>query len=56
MIRLNIQDPVGNAFAKVYDLALTPSFALFDGKGALLARRTGMVDSAWVAGILERGS
>lgn len=53
VIRLNIQDPVGRAFAEAYDLALTPSFALFDSGGALLDRRTGVVDSAWLAGLLE---
>ena len=45
IIRLNIQEEVGQELAPVYGFAFTPTFIFFDGDGNELWREVGGLDA-----------
>jgi thioredoxin 1 len=49
VIRVNIQDPPGQALAGLYQFEFTPTFVLFDGEGREVLRQVGAVDPAAVS-------
>jgi thioredoxin 1 len=48
VIRVNVQDPVGQALAGLYRFEFTPTFVLFDAEGRELLRQVGAIDPAAV--------
>ena len=56
IIRLNIQDPVGEALLERFEFRFTPTFILFNGAGDELQRWVDMIDSNEVHDLLEAGS
>ena len=56
VIRLNIQEPAGEALLKRYDFRFTPTFIFFDGDGEELQRWVGGIYSAEVKELLEDGA
>jgi len=53
VIRLNVQDPAGEALLKRFGFRFTPTFIFFDGAGDELRRWVGAIDSAKVRHLLE---
>ena len=56
VIRLNIQEPAGEALLERYDFRFTPTFIFFDGEGEELQRWVGGIYSAEVKELLEDGA
>ena len=56
VIRLNIQEPAGEALLERYDFRFTPTFIFFDGDGEELQRWVGGIYSAEVKELLEDGA
>ncbi|MEE9216542.1 MAG: thioredoxin family protein [Anaerolineales bacterium] len=56
VIRLNIQDPAGEALLERYEFRFTPTFIFFDGAGEELQRWVGAIYSAEVRELLEDGA
>ncbi len=44
IVRVNIQDPVGQQLAPVYHFQYTPTFIFFDARGRELWRTIGEID------------
>lgn len=55
VIRLNIQEPAGEALLERYDFRFTPTFIFFDENGEELQRWVGGIYSAEVKELLEDG-
>jgi thioredoxin-related protein len=53
IIRLNIQEEVGQELAPVYGFEFTPTFIFFDGNGVELWRQVGGLDTQRVRESLE---
>ncbi len=53
VIRLNIQEPAGEALLERYDFRFTPTFIFFDENGEELQRWVGGIYSAEVKELLE---
>ena len=53
VIRLNVQDPAGEALLERFGFRFTPTFIFFDGAGVELQRWVGAIDSAEVRQLLE---
>ncbi len=56
VIRLNIQEPAGEALLERYDFRFTPTFIFFDEDGEELQRWVGGIYSAEVKELLEDGA
>ncbi len=56
VIRLNVQEPAGEALLERYDFRFTPTFIFFDENGEELQRWVGGIYSAEVKELLEDGS
>jgi len=56
VIRLNIQEPAGEALLERYDFRFTPTFIFFDENGEELQRWVGGIYSAEVKELLEDGA
>ncbi len=56
VIRLNIQEPAGEALLERYDFRFTPTFIFFDGDGEELQRWEGAILSTEVRELLEDGA
>jgi len=56
VIRLNIQEPAGEALLERYDFRFTPTFIFFDEDGKELQRWVGGIYSAEVKELLEEGA
>ena len=56
VIRLNIQEPAGQALLERYDFRFTPTFIFFDENGEELQRWVGGIYSAEVKELLEDGA
>ena len=56
IIRLNIQDPEGEALLERFGFRFTPTFIFFNEAGDELERWVGAIDSAEVRQLLEDGS
>lgn len=53
VLRLNVQDPSGQALAKSYGFEFTPTFILLDGDGRELWRSVYALDPARLRALLE---
>ncbi len=53
IIRLNIQEEVGEELAPVYGFEFTPTFIYFDGNGVELWREVGGLDTQRVRESIE---
>ncbi len=53
VIRLNVQDPAGEALLERYGFRFTPTFIFFDGAGDELQRWVGAIDSAEVRQLMQ---
>jgi thioredoxin-related protein len=53
VIRLNVQDPVGEALLERYGFRFTPTFIFFDGAGDEIQRWVGAIDSVEVRQLLQ---
>jgi thioredoxin-related protein len=49
VLRVNVQDPAGQALAEEYGFRATPTFIFFDAQGEELWRSVGSLDAAQVA-------
>lgn len=56
IIRLNIQDPVGEALLERFEFRFTPTLIFFDGAGDELQRWVGMIKSNEIHDLLEADS
>ena len=56
VIRLNIQEPAGEALLERYDFRFTPTFIFFDENGEELQRWVGGIYSAEVKELMEDGA
>jgi len=56
VIRLNIQEPAGEALLERYDFRFTPTFIFFDENGEELQRWEGAILSTEVRELLEEGA
>ncbi len=56
VIRLNIQEPAGEALLERYDFRFTPTFIFFDENGEELQRWVGGIYSAEVKELLKDGA
>ncbi len=56
VIRLNVQDPAGEALLERFGFRFTPTFIFFDGDGEELQRWVGGILSDEVRELLEDGS
>ncbi|MFQ5922688.1 MAG: thioredoxin fold domain-containing protein [Anaerolineales bacterium] len=56
VIRLNIQDPAGEALLERFEFRFTPTFIFFDETGEEVQRWLGAIDSAQVRQLLENPS
>jgi len=56
IIRLNIQDPAGEALLERFEFSFTPTFIFFDADGDELQRWVGAIDSNEVHDLLEGNS
>jgi len=53
VIRLNVQDPVGEVLLERYEFRFTPTFIFFDGAGDEIQRWLGAIDSAEVRQLMQ---
>ncbi len=53
VIRLNVQDPAGEALLERYEFRFTPTFIFFDGAGDEIQRWLGAIDSAEVRQLMQ---
>ena len=44
-LRLDFTSQVGRDSARIYEVTLVPTFLVFDGRGQLVLRQTGMPDT-----------
>lgn len=56
IIRLNIQDPAGEALLERFEFRFTPTFIFFDEAGEELQRWVGAINSSEVHQLLENRS
>ncbi|MFQ5943407.1 MAG: thioredoxin family protein [Anaerolineales bacterium] len=56
VIRLNIQDPAGEALTEHFEFRFTPTFIFFNDAGEELQRWIGAIDSNQVRQLLENPS
>jgi thioredoxin-related protein len=45
ILRLDLTSQVGRDSARIYDVKLVPTFLVFDGRGQVVLRQTGMPDT-----------
>ena len=54
VVHLNAQSPVGSRLAQQYRIAAVPTLLIFDGKGRLVRKDTGVPDADYVIAVVAR--